>query len=60
MADKSSQTPFNVTETKIGTDPYCPPVLAVPSNNTPFIIEIGDELPTENKKKMGDEICGTG
>jgi hypothetical protein len=56
MADTSSRTPFNVTEKRIGTDPYCPPVLAVPSNNTPFIIESGDELPTENKKRMGDEI----
>ena len=37
---------------KCGTDPYCPSVWAIPSDNAPFIIESGEELPSERGNPM--------
>jgi hypothetical protein len=45
-----------VTEKKGGTNPYCPPVLAMPSDDAQLIIESDEELPAESGKKMRNEI----
>lgn len=39
---------------KGGTDPYCPPARAMPSDDAPFIMESDKELPagTENPVRM--------
>ena len=38
---------------KVRTDPYCPSVWAMPSNDTPFIIKSGEELPAKTRKPVG-------
>jgi hypothetical protein len=38
---------------KSETDPYCPTVLAMPPDDTPFIIESSDELPAGRRRKWG-------
>ena len=41
---------------KEGTNPYCPPVFAMPSDDAQLVIEIDEELPAGSGKKMGDKI----
>ena len=51
MANQSS-VPGEVTrpkETRIATDPYRPVMGAMPSDDTPLIIKVSDELPTISK-----------
>ena len=45
-----------VVEKKGETNPYCPPVLAMPSDDAQLVIESDEELPAGSGKKMGDEI----
>ena len=46
----------SVTEKKCRTDPYCPPVWVIPSDDSPFIIESDEEFPAGAGKKMGDKV----
>ena len=45
-------------EKKCGTDPYCPPVWAIPSDDTQLINESDEKLPAGTGKPVGDEIAG--
>jgi hypothetical protein len=55
-----AQAPCITTEMKGRTNPYCPPVLAMPLDDAQFIVESGEELPAGSGKKRGDEImCDT-
>jgi hypothetical protein len=48
-----------VAEKKGGTNPYCPPVLAMPFDDAQLIIESDEVLPAGSGKKIGDEIIRT-
>ena len=45
-----------MVEKKGETNPYCPPVSAMPSDDAQLVIEIDEELPAGSGKKMGDKI----
>ena len=45
----------NVTENECGTDPYCPPIWTMSSDDAPFKIESDEELPAGTGKQIGGE-----